>query len=128
MTKRYCDTGRIECPHLPECIWDCKYDTAVAERRNAESKASMSRVCDAGAFCLQRPQCEYRCHFTDAVLEPEQETRKVKPYPAIPPDIDPVPDTWHTVGTVMLTAIMGALAVVCILIFFTGLWIWSLLI
>jgi hypothetical protein len=86
MTRRYCDTGRIDCPHLPQCIWDCKYDTAVMERR------------------------------------------KVKPYPAIPPDIKPVPDTWQTVGTVMLTAIMGALAVVCILLFFTGVWIWSLLI
>ena len=88
MTRRYCDTGRIECPHLPECIWDCKYDTAGMVK----------------------------------------ETRKIKPYPAIPPDIEPVPDTWHTVGTVMLTAIMGALAVVCILIFFTGFWVWSLLI
>ena len=86
MTRRYCDTGRVECPHLPECIWDCKYDTAVMERR------------------------------------------KVKPYPAIPPDIEPVPEKWHTVGTVMLTVIMGALAVVCILMFFTGFWIWSLLI
>ena len=86
MTRRFCDTGRIDCPHLPECIWDCKYDTAVAERR------------------------------------------RVKPYPAIPSDIKPVPDTWQTVGTVMLTAIMGALAVVCILLFITGVWIWSLLI
>ena len=84
MTRRYCDTGRVECPHLPECIWDCKYDTGTV--------------------------------------------RKIKPYPAIPPDIEPVPDTWHTVGAVMLTSIMGALAVVCILIFFTGFWIWSLLI
>ena len=88
MTKRYCDTGRINCPHLPECIWDCKYDTAGMVK----------------------------------------ETRKVKPYPEIPPDIEPVPESWQTVGAVMLTAIMGALAVVCILIFFTGFWIWSLLI
>ena len=87
MTKRYCDTGRIDCPHLPECIWDCKYDTATVEV-----------------------------------------VRKVKPYPIVPDDIEPVPDTWQTVGTVMLTAIMGALAVVCILIFFTGFWVWSLLI
>jgi hypothetical protein len=86
MTKRYCDTGRIDCPHLPQCIWDCKYDTAVVERR------------------------------------------KVKAYPIVPEDIKPVPDTWQTVGTVMLTAILGALAVVCILLFFTGAWIWSLLI
>jgi hypothetical protein len=82
MTRRFCDTGRIECPHLPECIWDCKYDTAIA----------------------------------------------VKAYPIVPVDIKPVSDGWQTVGTVMLTAIMGALAVVCILLFFTGVWIWSLLI
>ena len=87
MTRRYCDTGRVDCPHLPECIWDCKYDTATAEV-----------------------------------------VRKIKPDPAIPPDIEPVPEKWHTVGTVMLTAIMVALAVVCILIFFTGVWVWSLLI
>jgi hypothetical protein len=88
MTRRHCDTGRTECPHLPECVWECHYDNAK--------------------------------------LEPM--TRKVKPYPIVPEDIEPVSDTWHTVGTVMLTAIMGALAVVCILIFFTGVWVWSLLI
>ena len=88
----------------------------------------MNRVCDAGAFCLQRPQCEYRCHLTNAVLEPEQETRKVKPYPAIPADIDPVPDTWHTVGRLMIGAVMAVLMVFFAMAFFTGLWIWSLLI
>jgi hypothetical protein len=85
MTRRFCESGRIDCPHLPECGHDCHYDTATV--------------------------------------------RKLKPYPSIvPDDIEPVSDTWQTVGTVMLTAIMGALAVVCILIFFTGFWIWSLLI
>ena len=88
----------------------------------------MSRECDAGAYCLQRPQCEYRCHFTNAVLEPEQETRKIAPYPSIPPDIDPVPDTWHTIGAWMLGAIMTVLLVICLALFFTGLWVWSLLI
>lgn len=87
MTRRYCDTGRVECPHLPECIWECHYDTATVEV-----------------------------------------VRKIKPYPAIPPDIEPVPEKWHKVGTLMLTGIMGVLTVVCILIFFTGFWIWSLLI
>ena len=86
----------------------------------------MSRVCDAGAFCLQRPQCEHRCHLTDAVLEPE--TRKVKPYPEVPADIEPVPDTWHTIGAWMLGGIMAVLAVICLAVFFTGLYIWSLLI
>ena len=88
MTKRHCATGRVECPHVPECIWDCKYDTAK--------------------------------------LEPT--VRKVKPYPAVPEDIEEVPEVWHRVGTMMLTAIFGALAVVCILLFFTGVWVWSLLI
>jgi hypothetical protein len=55
-------------------------------------------------------------------------TRKVKPYPIVPDDIEPVPEVWQTVGTLMLTAIFAALAVVCILMFFTGFWIWSLLI
>ena len=87
MTRRFCDTGRIHCPHLPECGHECHYDTAVVERR------------------------------------------KVKPYPAVvPDDIEPVPEKWHKVGTLMITAIMGVLAVVCILIFFTGFWVWSLLI
>ena len=88
----------------------------------------MSRECDAGAFCLQKPQCEYRCHLTNAVLEPEQETRKVKPYPIVPDDIDRAPDTWHTIGAWMLGAIMTVLLVICWGLFFTGLWVWSLLI
>ena len=84
MTRRYCDTGRTECPHLPECVWECHYDTATV--------------------------------------------RKIKPYPTIPADIEPVPEVWHTVGTVMLTAIFAALAAICVLMFFTGFWVWSLLI
>jgi hypothetical protein len=74
--------------------------------------------------CPHEPACVWDC---ERIYDPT--TRKIKPYPAVvPDDIEPVPDTWHTVGAVMLTAIMGALAVVCILIFFTGFWIWSLLI
>jgi len=88
----------------------------------------MNRVCDAGAFCLQRPQCEYRCHFTDAVLEPEQETRKVKPYPAVLDDIEPVPETWQVIGSVMVGAALVVLMVIGLAVFFTGLWVWSLLI
>lgn len=30
MNRRYCDTGRIECPHLPECKWECHYDKTKA--------------------------------------------------------------------------------------------------
>ena len=57
-----------------------------------------------------------------------EETRKVKPYPAVPTDIDPVPDTWHRIGAFMLWSIFTVLAVICLGLFFTGLWVWSLLI
>ncbi len=59
---------------------------------------------------------------------PLPETRRVKPYPIVPDDIEPAPDSWHTVGALLLFFIFTALAVVGLLIFFTGLWIWSLLI
>ena len=83
MTRRYCDTGRIECPHLPECVWDCAYDTA--------------------------------------------QVRKIKPYPVVPDDIEPVSDGWHKVGTFMLAGVMAMLALICLALFFTGVWVWSLL-
>ena len=57
-----------------------------------------------------------------------EEVRKVKPYPTVPDDIDPVPDPWHKIGAFMLAAIFAVLMVFFALIFFTGLWIWSLLI
>ena len=57
-----------------------------------------------------------------------EETRKVKPYPAVPDDIDPVPETWHRIGAFMLWSIFTVLAVICLGLFFTGLWVWSLLI
>lgn len=57
-----------------------------------------------------------------------EETRKVKPYSAVPDDIDPVPETWHRIGAFMLWSIFTVLAVICLGLFFTGVWIWSLLI
>ena len=54
--------------------------------------------------------------------------RKVKPYPAVPADIDPVPETWHTIGAFMLWCIFAVLLTICLALFFTGIWIWSLLI
>jgi len=57
-----------------------------------------------------------------------EEVRKVKPYPAVPTDIDPVPETWHRIGALMLWSIFTVLAVICLGLFFTGVWIWSLLI
>jgi len=80
----------------------------------------MNRTCDAGGICPHKPQCLWSCQLA--------ETRKVKPYPAIPDDIEPVSDTWHKIGAFMLASIFAVLLVFFALIFFTGLWIWSLLI
>ena len=33
MNKRYCHTGRVECPHLPTCEEDCHFDTASLRRK-----------------------------------------------------------------------------------------------
>jgi len=85
----------------------------------------MTRMCDTGyRECPRQPTCGMDCHFTTAELE----TRKLKPYPAVPDDIEPVPETWQMIGSVVVGFVLVALMVVCLLLFFTGLWIWSLLI
>ena len=86
----------------------------------------MNRQCDTGGICPHTPQCDHYCQFTDAGLEPE--TRKVKAYPAVPADIEPVPETWQMVGSVVVGFVLVALVVIAALVFFTGLWVWSLLI
>ena len=43
-------------------------------------------------------------------------------------DIAPVPETWQMVGSVVVGFVLVALVVIAVLVFFTGLWIWSLLI
>ena len=87
----------------------------------------MIRMCDTGyRECPQRPQCTLDCHFTTAELETE--TRKVKPYPVVPDDIEPVPQAWQMIGSVVVGFVLVALMVVFLLLFFTGLWVWSLLI
>lgn len=90
----------------------------------------MKTVCDTGSvLCPHKPQCAHLCHFTDATLDTEETTiRKIKPYPVIPADIEPVPEVWQTVGSVVVGFVLVALMVVCLLLFFTGLWIWSLLV
>ena len=87
----------------------------------------MNKVCDAGGICGHTPHCEHFCHFTNAELEPEV-VRKIKPYPAIPDDIKPVPESWQMIGSVVVGFVLVALVVIAALFFFTGLWIWSLLI
>ena len=85
----------------------------------------MTRMCDTGyRECPRQPTCGMDCHFTTAELE----TRKIAPYPAVPDDIEPVPETWQVIGSVMVGAVLVVLMVICLGLFFTGLWIWSLLI
>lgn len=86
----------------------------------------MIRQCDAGGICPHTPQCDHYCQFTDAGLEPE--TRRVKAYPAVPDDIEPVPETWQMIGSVVVGFVLVALVVIAVLFFFTGLYMWSLLI
>ncbi|CAB4154033.1 hypothetical protein UFOVP626_57 [uncultured Caudovirales phage] len=76
--------------------------------------------CNSGAICPHNPQCDHICQAT--------ETRKIKPYPAIPEDIPPVSDQWHKIGAFMLWCIFAVLLTICLALFFTGVWIWSLLI
>jgi hypothetical protein len=84
--ERYCDTGRIKCPHLPVCGHDCHFQTATI-------------------------------------------SRKIKPYPAIvTADIEPISEHWHSVGRFMITAVLAVIFVFFTLMFFTGFFIWSLLV
>ena len=90
----------------------------------------MIRKCDTGmGLCPHRPQCEHICHFTSATLDTGEITiRKIRPYPVIPDDIEPVSDTWQVIGSVMVGAVLVVLFAICLALFFTGLWVWSLLI
>lgn len=108
-------------------------------RSDAESEEGMSRVCDAGAFCLQKPQCEHRCYLTGAELKGEARfentvitqphlVRELKPWPVVPDDIEPETETLHTMGSILLGLAMAVLLVFFLLMLFTGMWIWSLLI
>ena len=88
----------------------------------------MNRMCDTGyRECPQRPQCTLDCHFTTAELEPEV-VRKIKPYPEIPDDIEPVPEVWQRIASFAVGFVLAGLVVIAALFFFTGLYIWSLLI
>ena len=85
----------------------------------------MTRMCDTGyRECPRQQTCGMDCYFTTAELE----TRRVKPYPAVPDDIEPVPETWQVIGSVVVGFVLVALVVIAAMMFFTGLWIWSLLI
>ena len=89
----------------------------------------INRMCDANGICPHMPQCDHYCQFTSAELDTGETTiRKIKPYPSIPDDIAPVPEAWQMIGSVVVGFVLVALMAVFLLLLFTGLWVWSLLI
>jgi hypothetical protein len=84
----------------------------------------MNRICDASGICPHTPQCASFCQFTAAELE----TRKVKPYPAVPADIETETENLHTMGSILLGLAIAVLALFFAMMLLTGMWIWSLLI
>jgi hypothetical protein len=46
----------------------------------------------------------------------------------VPDDIEPMPEMWHKIGAFMLGSILAMIVVFFALMFFTGAYIWSLLI
>ena len=87
----------------------------------------MSKYC-AGTgerlVCPHPDKCTESCWFNDATVE----TRKIKPYPVVPDDIEPVDEQWHKIGTFMLSAAMLILVVFFVTMFMTGVWIWGMLV
>jgi len=43
-------------------------------------------------------------------------------------EAEPVPEVWQRIGSVVVGFVLAALFVICLGLFFTGLWVWSLLI
>jgi len=100
MMDKGCDTGRAICPHKPMCMWNCHFTAGL----------------------------KGEARFEDTVITQPEQTRRVKPWPVVPDDIEPAPDSWHKIGAFMLWCIFTVLLTICLALFFTGIWIWSLLI
>jgi hypothetical protein len=86
----------------------------------------MIKHCDGNGQKLPCPHpddCTVSCMFNDAT-----ETRKIKPYPVVPDDIEPVDQHWYKVGRFMLCAGMLILVVFFVTMFMTGVWIWGMLV
>ena len=83
------------------------------------------RYCSTGRMkCPHLPVCGHDCHFQTAVI-----SQKNTPDPAIVfSDLEPVSDQWHTVGRFMIAAVLAVIFVFFTLMFFTGVFIWSLLV
>ena len=57
-----------------------------------------------------------------------EETRKDAPLIRFVEEAEPVPEVWQRIGSVFVGFVLVALGVIAAMMFFTGLWIWSLLI
>lgn len=73
--------------------------------------------------CLHPKECRLDCQHNNSVV-----TRTIKPYPIVPDDIEPVSEELKTIGMVTIHIIMAALVIVFLLIFFSGVYLWNLLI
>jgi len=100
MMDKGCDTGRAVCPHKPKCMWNCHFTAGL----------------------------KGEARFENTVITQPELTRKIAPYPIVPADIEPVSDTWQVIGSVVVGFVLAALVVIAALFFFTGFYIWSLLI
>jgi hypothetical protein len=57
-----------------------------------------------------------------------EETRKDAPLIRFVEEAEPVSDTWQVIGSVVVGFVLVVLMVICLGLFFTGFWVWSLLI
>lgn len=81
------------------------------------------RYCDGTGQKLPCPHpedCTVSCMFNDAT-----ETRKVKPYPAVPEDVY-VPDAhWQEFGVLMIVPMLFLVFVLFVLMFLAGFYFWG---
>lgn len=87
----------------------------------------MTKYCDGEGGripCSHPDDCTISCWFDYTAVE----TRKIKPYPVVPEDIEPVDQHWYKVGRFMLCAGMLILVVFFVTMFMTGVWIWGMLV
>ncbi len=86
----------------------------------------INRMCDTGrGICPHTPQCDHYCQFTSAELEPVLIKDAMIHFSDEP---TPVSDTWQTIGSILFGFACAVLLTICLALFFTGAWIWSLLI
>jgi hypothetical protein len=91
---------------------------------------TMKRMCDGmggNTPCPHPQDCTVSCGFNNAGLDPV-ETRKIKPYPSVPDDIEELSIEWYSIGQMLIGAIFAALIVAAALLIFTGMYIGRMLI